>query len=205
VKVPFYHQTFDFSCGPASLMMCLAALRPGYQTSRDEELAIWREATLMEIYGTSRYGLGLAAVRRGLRAVAVGLPGVCYIDAIGELRPEVDYDMMRTFQADLRRKALAGGVEELAEPMSLAHIQEALAQGGLPISLASTALFDPEEGDIPHWVVISDMENESKGGTGKVTAQNPLGNEGNTSLIREDWEASMGFGGVLEGLLLYPK
>ena len=199
MQVPFYRQTFDFSCGPASLMMCLAALKPGYVPSHDDELAIWREATLMEIYGTSRFGLGLAAVRRGLRAVALGPPEVCYIDAIGHLRPEVDFDMMRTFQADLRTKAQAGGVEEMPEPMTMAHIEEALAGGGLPIALTSTALFDPDEGDIPHWVVISNICDET------IVAENPLGEAEGTLLARWEWEAAMGFGGVLEGLLLFPS
>lgn len=199
MKIPFYHQTFDFSCGPASLMMCLASLKAAYTLSREEELAIWREATLMEIYGTSRYGLGLAAVRRGLRAVVVGPPEVCYIDAIGELRPEVDFDMMHLFRADLRQKALAGGVKERPEPMSMTHIEETLADKGLSISLTTTALFDADEGDIPHWVVISSVDGE------RVVAENPLGEVGATVLDRKAWEAAMGYAGIFEGLLLYPS
>ena len=198
VKVPFYHQQFDFTCGPASLMMCLAALKPGYAPSRDEELAIWREATLMEIYGTSRYGLALAAVRRGLKATVIGPPERCYIDTIGHLRPEVDFEMMKQFQADLRAKALAAGVEELPENLTMGHLEAALAAGGLPIALTSTALFDPAEGDIPHWVVISVLDE------GTALAENPLCRTGETWRARAEVEAAPGYGAVSEGVVAYP-
>lgn len=195
--VPFYKQTFDFSCGPASLMMVLASFKPDYQPNRDEELAIWREATLMEIYGTSRFGLALAAQRRGLRPVVVGEPGRCYVDEIEHLRPEVDFEMMRQFQEDLRQKALSAGIEEVEKSLTLEHIEDCLDRGGFPISLTTTALFDPEEGDIPHWVVLSDIDKDA------LVAENPLGDEGRTSVGRLVWEAAMGYGEVSEGLLLF--
>ncbi len=197
--VPFYHQYFDFSCGPASLMMALGALKPGYRPNRDEELAIWREATLIEIYGTSRYGLALAAVRRDMRATAVGRPGVCYMDAMGDQRSEVDLDMIAIFQADLRGKALVEGVRELPEDMSMELIEDTLARGGLPIVLTTTALFDPDESDIPHWVLVSAIEGEH------LIIENPLGQAGGTRFNREAWEANLGFGGIREGLLVYLK
>src|SRR5699024_9242392 len=38
--VPYYRQTTDFTCGPASLMMAISALAPHYQPEIDEELQL---------------------------------------------------------------------------------------------------------------------------------------------------------------------
>ncbi|MCC9000955.1 MAG: GNAT family N-acetyltransferase/peptidase C39 family protein, partial [Candidatus Contendobacter sp.] len=54
VKVPYYRQTLDFTCGPAALMMAMKALDPTIELNRSLELRLWREATT--IFMTSGHG-----------------------------------------------------------------------------------------------------------------------------------------------------
>lgn len=69
--VPYYAQTTDFTCGPACLLMAMAALQPQRLPTRREELRLWREATTVFMTsghgGCSPHGLALAAWRRGFR------------------------------------------------------------------------------------------------------------------------------------------
>ena len=76
IKVPYYPQTTDFTCGPACLLMAMGALQPARVLERREELQIWREATTVFMTsghgGCSPQGLALAAWRRGFRGAPAG-------------------------------------------------------------------------------------------------------------------------------------
>lgn len=73
IKVPYYPQTTEFTCGPACLLMAMGALQPERLLERREELQVWREATTVFMTsghgGCSPQGLALAAWRRVLRCV----------------------------------------------------------------------------------------------------------------------------------------
>ena len=64
-----YYQSTEFTCGPACLVMAMAALDPSYKASRLEEMKIWRRAGLAFMgeghAGCGPYGLALAALQRG--------------------------------------------------------------------------------------------------------------------------------------------
>ncbi len=66
VDVPYYPQHTDFTCGPASLMMGMAALSPQQALTMSEELGIWRESTTIYMMaghgGCSPVGLAAAAI-----------------------------------------------------------------------------------------------------------------------------------------------
>ena len=68
LKVPFYRQHYDFTCGPASLMMVMKYFDNNLHLSKDLETDIWREDNMVEVYGTSRYGLAYSAAVRGFYA-----------------------------------------------------------------------------------------------------------------------------------------
>src|SRR5262245_16023483 len=73
-RVPHYAQTTDFTCGPSSLIMSMAALDPRVKRSRALELQLWREANTIFMGasgghgGCGALGLALAAHRRGFKA-----------------------------------------------------------------------------------------------------------------------------------------
>lgn len=67
-----YFQTTEFTCGPACLMMAMAALDPAYKPGRLDELQIWRETNLIHMgegpAGCGPHGLACAAIKRGFTA-----------------------------------------------------------------------------------------------------------------------------------------
>ncbi len=44
--IPFYHQHYDFTCGPASLMMAMKYLDNDVHLGKDLEIDLWREGNL---------------------------------------------------------------------------------------------------------------------------------------------------------------
>ena len=85
--IPWISQPTPFTCGPASMMMAMNGLDPGYSPSQLEEVEIWREATT--IFMTSGHGgchpvgLALAATARGFDAeVWISRKGPLFVDGV---------------------------------------------------------------------------------------------------------------------------
>ncbi|HEY5539043.1 MAG TPA: peptidase C39 family protein [Thermoplasmata archaeon] len=47
-EVPFRHQSFDFTSGPACLLMAMRHFDPSLEVTREREVDLWREANLLE-------------------------------------------------------------------------------------------------------------------------------------------------------------
>lgn len=166
-QVPFYRQSLDFSCGPACLLMAMAAQDPATPLDQGHEIDLWREASLVEIGATSRYGLALAAVRRGFAARILGsVDGMAYRKQI-LAAITVDEQLLDLFFEDARRKCRAAGVAEEIRPVTMADIEAALLAGEVPIVLTDTRMFTPHE-EVPHWVVVTGLVDDV------VSVNNPL-------------------------------
>jgi ribosomal protein S18 acetylase RimI-like enzyme len=158
VKVPYYQQTLDFTCGPAALMMAMKALDPTLELNRTLELRLWREATTIFMTsghgGCGPYGLALSAYRRyfGLE-IHVNEEGVFLVDSV---RSPEKKEVMRLVQEDwieelrqlpvvLRRGSL--GVDELRQKFEA---------GGVALVLISSYRIYGER--FPHWVVVTGFD-----------------------------------------------
>ena len=158
VKVPYYQQTLDFTCGPAALMMAMKALEPALELGRKLELRLWREATTIFMTaghgGCGPYGLALSAYRRGFDLeIHVNEDGVFLVDSVRSLEKK---EVMRLVQEDwieelsqlpvvLRRGSL--GVDELRRKFDA---------GGIPLVLISSYRIYGER--FPHWVVVTGFD-----------------------------------------------
>jgi ribosomal protein S18 acetylase RimI-like enzyme len=157
-RIPYRAQSLDFTCGPACLMMALAALGTDLALDRTEELRIWREATTVFMTrgtaGCSPYGLALAAHRRGLRvALHVRDPDIMFIDTVRDPRKK---EVIRLVQEDYLAELSALEIPVHDTPLSLAETEAALARGAVPIVLISTYALDREK--VPHWVVVTALD-----------------------------------------------
>ncbi|MBK8183926.1 MAG: peptidase C39 family protein [Candidatus Competibacteraceae bacterium] len=158
VKVPYYQQTLDFTCGPAALMMAMKGLEPVLKLDRKLELRLWREATTIFMTsghgGCGPYGLALSAYRRGFDLeIHVNEEGVFLVDSV---RSTEKKEVMRLVQEDwieelsqlpvlLRRGSL--GVDELRQKCEA---------GGIPLVLISSYRIYGER--FPHWVVVTGFD-----------------------------------------------
>ncbi|MEI2780403.1 MAG: peptidase C39 family protein [Candidatus Competibacter sp.] len=158
VKVPYYRQTLDFTCGPAALMMAMKALDPALELDRKLELRLWREATTIFMTsghgGCGPYGLALSAHRRGFDLeIHVNEDHVFLVDSV---RSPEKKEVMRLVQEDwieelsqlpvvLRRGSL--GVDELRQKFEA---------GGIALVLISSYRIYGER--FPHWVVVTGFD-----------------------------------------------
>lgn len=154
-RVPYYGQSLDFTCGPASLMMAMKALDPDIVLDRTLELRLWRESTLIFMMaghgGCSPYGLALAAERRGFGAeILVSDAGPLFLDSV---RSHEKKEVMRLVHDDFRRQTGEAGIPVRHRAFSGAALAEALARGLFPVVLISSwRLYGGKE---PHWVVLT--------------------------------------------------
>lgn len=158
--VPWYRQTTEFTCGPASLMMSMQALDSSYQSDRSEEMQLWREATT--IFMTSGHGgchplgLALAAHKRGFRAeVWISRKGPLFVDGV---RAEKKKHILELVHTDFVRKAKEKHVAVHYREITQQQLTRELKKGGIPIILISTWQLDGRR--VPHWVVLSAFDDE---------------------------------------------
>lgn len=157
-NVPYYNQSLDFTCGPASLLMAMKSLDPKSDFSRSHEMQLWREATTIFMGrghgGCSVMALGLAAIRRGFKAeIWINHRGTFLAD---RLSTADQLKVMRLLQkadlAELRRLRAPVHYGRLTQD----DLAEALSAGALPIVLVDCKYI---HGDAtPHWVVVTGID-----------------------------------------------
>ncbi|HAO33944.1 MAG TPA: ribosomal-protein-alanine acetyltransferase [Candidatus Competibacteraceae bacterium] len=158
VKVPYYQQTLDFTCGPAALMMAMKALDPAMELNRKLELRLWREATTIFMTsghgGCGPYGLALSAYRRGFDLeIHVNESNVFLIDSV---RSAEKKEVMRLVQEDW--------IEELSQlpvllrcgSLGVEELRQKCEAGGVPLVLISSYRIYGER--FPHWVVVTGFD-----------------------------------------------
>lgn len=158
VRVPYYQQTTDFTCGPACLMMAMKALDPALRLDRRLELTLWREST--SIYMTSGhggcgpFGLALAAHGRGFGAeLFVKQRGVFLADTV---RNPEKKEVIRIVEEDYLDSIRELGLPLHRRSAGFPEVQELFAAGGIPLVLISSWRIYQER--FPHWVVITGFE-----------------------------------------------
>jgi len=158
--VPYYAQSTDFTCGPAALMMAMAAQDASTALQQSHELAIWREATTIFMTsghaGCGPHGLALAAWRRG-HAVRLYLNRSDTLFARG-VRSEQKRHVIALVQREFERALAQTGVEQIDAVPTAAEIPALIGAGWLPLALISTWRINREKA--PHWVVLSACDSQ---------------------------------------------
>lgn len=157
-RVPYYAQTTDFTCGPAALMMAMAAVCDQRPLNTHEELRIWRKATTIFMLsghgGCGPHGLALAAWHRGFEAeVHVNREGPLFLDTVRSAsKKRVLEEVHEMFLDDLAQT----GVHLRHDTLNLSHIEEALYAQRVPVILISTWQLNGSR--VPHWVTVCAMD-----------------------------------------------
>ena len=158
IRVPYYRQTLDFTCGPAALMMAMKSLNPELALDRKLELRIWRESTTIFMAsghgGCGPYGLALSAYHRGFDVeIYVNDPGALFINSVRDQRKK---DVIRLVQEDFEQELEEFGIPVTYESLHADAIQEKFDQGGIPVVLISSyRIYGEKE---PHWVVVTGFD-----------------------------------------------
>ncbi|WP_166263778.1 ribosomal protein S18-alanine N-acetyltransferase [Marinobacter caseinilyticus] len=158
--VPYYPQTTDFSCGPAALIMAMAAQDDDLSLTTLEELRIWREATTIFMLaghgGCGPHGLALAAWNRGFEATAyVSKEGALFKDTVRNDNKKRVLELVHEgFMHDLGKT----GIELHHDPLTLENLEQSLKAGQVPIILIST--WQLNRSRVPHWVTVCAIDNQ---------------------------------------------
>jgi len=157
---PFYEQTTDFSCGPASLMMAVKTMRPEYQMTRQEELRIWREATTIFMAaghgGCSPYGLALSAWHRGLDVTLyINQEEAPFLDGV---RDEEKKSVIQEVHDDFIKEIKTTGIKIKVQNLEPAELDRILQSGHPIIALISTWRLNRNKA--PHWVYVTASDDE---------------------------------------------
>jgi ABC-type bacteriocin/lantibiotic exporter with double-glycine peptidase domain len=196
LAVPFYQQASEFTCGPACLIMAMRFFKPSLRTTRELEFDIWREANLVESYGTSKEGLALAAARRGFDVYTIGKPlRHSFVDEIADKVPGIDYKMLELLYDDTKAKFKSMFLKNVSSRLELPKLMGALERSQVPILLTSTSLFGEKEG-LPHWVVVTGY------GKDRWYINNPLAKQPNTKINHRVMEQYVGYHGIRCALIV---
>lgn len=161
VRVPYYQQTLDFTCGPSSLMMAMKALQAGLELDRRLELRIWRESTTVFMTsghgGCGPYGLALSAYHRGFDVeVFVNDDSALFINSVRNPEKRV---VMQVVQEDFVDELSRLPVQITYAALNVADLQEKIEAGGIPVVLISSYRIYQEK--FPHWVVVTGFDERS--------------------------------------------
>lgn len=203
--IPWISQSTAFTCGPASLMMAMAALKRKYKPSPADEFQIWREATT--IFMTSGHGgchpigLALAAVRRGFAAeVWINQVEPPFLEGVRDLNKK---RVMALAHENFVDEARTGGIPIHYADVDQQQLTDFFTSGANVLILISTYRMDRKKA--PHWVVLSGYDDHClyvhDPDTGDAppkgdqdAARNPIDCQ-HLPIARDDFAAMSCFGG----------
>lgn len=154
-RVPYYQQTLEFTCGPATLMMAMKGVDPDLELGRHLELRLWREATTIFMTaghgGCGPYGMALSAHRRDFPVeVFVNDLGTMFVDSV---RSEEKKEVMRVVEEDFLAEIEQAQIPLYYRPINVPEMIAKMALGGIPVILISSYRIYREK--FPHWVVVT--------------------------------------------------
>lgn len=156
--LPYYAQTTDFTCGPASLLMALKRLDNEIPLDKINELNLWREATTIFMTtghgGTSPFGLALAAHSRGFKPrIWVSNEDAPFLDSV---RSVAKKSVIELIHHDFVKRTRALNIPIEPFPKSLDDIRYAVDCGEQLILLISTYRLNRSKE--PHWIWLVGMD-----------------------------------------------
>jgi len=155
VRVPYYEQTLEFTCGPAAVMMAMKALDDSVELNRQTEIRIWRESTTVFMTsghgGCGAHGLALSAYHRGFDIeIYVKDESPMFVDSV---RSEEKKEVIRLVQDEFIQEVAGLPIAEHYTKLGVEELKAHFNSGGIPIVLISSYLIYKEKS--PHWVVVT--------------------------------------------------
>jgi ribosomal protein S18 acetylase RimI-like enzyme len=149
---PYFHQTTEFTCGPACIMMALGWADPNFKPPPAFEFELWREATTIFMGsgpgGCEPYGMAVALKRHGLEPeVYASHPGPYFLD---NAKSADKRRVMQVTQLAFQREAKALGIPTHLTPVSESVLMRAFEAGRVVIVLVSGYHMVPR--GRPHWI-----------------------------------------------------
>jgi ribosomal protein S18 acetylase RimI-like enzyme len=149
---PYFHQSTEFTCGPACIIMALAWADRNFKPEPAFEFQLWREATTIFMTsgpgGCEPYGMAVALKRHGLEPqLYVSHPGPYFLETAQSADKR---RVMRLTQLAFQREAKALAIPTHLTPVSESVLMRAFAAGSVVIVLVSG--YHMVDRGRPHWI-----------------------------------------------------
>jgi ribosomal protein S18 acetylase RimI-like enzyme len=149
---PYFHQTTEFTCGPACIMMALAWADRSFEPAPAFEFQLWRDATTIFLAsglgGCEVYGLAVTLKRRGLDPeIFASRSGPYFLETVNSADKR---RVMEVTQAEFRREARALHIPTHLTPAGESVLMRAFDEDKVAIVLISG--YQMAGRGQPHWV-----------------------------------------------------
>jgi ribosomal protein S18 acetylase RimI-like enzyme len=149
---PYFHQTTEFTCGPACMLMALAWADPKFKPAPVLEFDLWRQSTTIFMSsgpgGCGPYGMAVTLKQHGLvPELYVSHHGPYFLEAA---RSVAKRRAMQVTQDAFRREAKALGIETHLTPVNESVLMRAFDAGSVAIVLVSG--YHMVARGRPHWI-----------------------------------------------------
>ncbi len=180
LNIPYYSQTSEFSCGPASVLMVMKHFNPDLKLTRQLEYEVWRQCNMIGIRGADPYGLSVPLLDAGLevhlttswRDVVKRGP---WMKRLHRFFSEEEIELGFFGMKENQRRALQRNLPiEYKRPTSWDVLREARS-GSVPVALVHMGVI--HRLNIPHWVVVVDADTDT------VTFNDPYPPKGRSGLV----------------------
>jgi ribosomal protein S18 acetylase RimI-like enzyme len=150
---PYFHQTTEFTCGSACMIMALAWADPTLRPDPALEFNLWREATTIILGGgpggCGPFGLAVTLRRHGLSPeIFASHSDPYFLDTVSD---KDKHRVMRVVHAEFRRAADELSIPTNLTPVGESDFMQALDSGAVAIVLVAG---DNLRRGTPHWVFV---------------------------------------------------
>jgi ribosomal protein S18 acetylase RimI-like enzyme len=149
---PYVHQSTEFTCGPACILMALSWADPKFRPAPVLEFDLWRQATTIFMSsgpgGCGPYGMAVTLKQQGLEPeLYVSHPGPYFLDAA---RSAAKRRATQVTQEAFRLRAGALGIPTHLTPVNESVLMAAFDAGSVAIVLVSG--YHLVARGRPHWI-----------------------------------------------------
>ena len=200
LKIPYYAQTSEFSCGPACLLMIFKFFNSNLKLNRTLEFEVWRQCNMIGVKGADPFGMSVPLLDAGYEVRLLTqrrsmIDSDLWRSRIQEIRltPE-DEDLAVFGIAENKKRALGRGLTVVYSRLTVERVAKSFYEGFIPMALVHMGVV--HQLDIPHWVVVTDV------GDDHVAFNDPYPPKGgkNIRVSREEFRQMLGDVGIRFGL-----
>ncbi len=163
-KIPYYAQSAEFTCGPACVLMILKHFDPHLKLNRTLEFEVWRQCNMIGVRGADPFGMSVPLLDAGYE-VRLKTQRRRMIDPdLWRHRPREhkftpEDERLAVFGiAENRKRALSRGLAVEYGQLTVERVAMSCREGSIPIALVHMGVV--HQLDIPHWVVVTDADED---------------------------------------------
>jgi predicted double-glycine peptidase len=164
LKIPYYAQSAEFTCGPACVLMIFKLFNPHLKLNRTLEFEVWRQCNMIGVRGADPFGMSVPLLDAGYE-----------VHLVTQRRRMIEPDLWKSrlreyrFTPEDARLALFGISENMKRAqvrgltveysrLTIEKIAKSFNEGFITIALVHMGVV--HQFDIPHWVVVTDIEED---------------------------------------------